>query len=490
MFTRAKLLVRQSAIYGLGNVLSQAISFFLLPLYTQYFTTADYGTLTAANTFTSIVNIILQFGLQGAATRFYYDYLDDERERRAYYCTIWVFLTLTALLLALVIDWQGDALFRLLFPGVSYKLYGRLSLWFSFVSVASVLPLVLFRVREQASSYVMFTVLRFLLTTVAIIFCVVVLRQGVRGSLIGQLLIGTLFVVPFTIVMLRNVRPAFHWDKLKASLSFGLPIIPHQLSGWALSVSDRILLAHFVSLDQLGIYSLGYRFGTIMDMIVQSVNMAWAPLFYRTAATEKDAPKTFARLATYFTLFLLLLGLGVALLARDVITLIAKPEFLPAYRIVPVVVVAFIAHGFYFLAVNPLFFVKETKRLPLYTGVSASMNIGLNLLTIPRFGIMAAAWNTTIGYVLLTILVFRESNTRYPIPYEYRRLGILLGAACAVFALGWYVDPGNPYLGLAVRLLLIGLFPGALLLFRFFTPGEISGMQLLLKRGMQRLRVH
>lgn len=480
-----KSLVGQSAIYGLGNMLPPAIGFLLIPLYTRFLTPADYGILSLASVVSSILTIFFVLGLHGAVVRFHYDFLGNENEQRAYYSTIWIFITLVSFFLTLLIDWQGEVLFSLFFNEVPFQPYGRLALWIAFGGVASVIPLVIWRVRGQAAYYVLTTLFRFVFMTLAIIFFVVKLHQGAAGSLRGQLLATAIFAVPFTVVTLRNSRLAFHWDKLKSSLAFGLPLVPHKLSQWILKVSDRILIERFLSLDQLGIYSLGYNIGTILHIILASVNLAWTPFFFRIAATENDAPKTFARLTTYYAIFVLMIGLGLSMTAKEIVILMARPAFHEAYKVIPVVTLAFILNGIYLMSVTTLFYTKQTRKFPLFTMLSASVNIVLNVLTLERFGIMAAAWNTVVSYAILAILVYRESRRFYPIPYECRRLGILFIVAGAVFLTGQFVALNNLFLNVMIKVLLvIGAFPLLLFVFRFFTAHEMD----IIRHGLKRLR--
>lgn len=477
MLARIKILGGQSIIYGLGGLLPKAIGFFLIPLYTRYMTPADYGILALTTTISSILIIIYELGLTGAVTRFYYDYLDKPKDLRAYYGTVWGFLTAFSLALSLFLTWRGDAIFSLFFKEIDFYPYGLLTVWISFFTTASIIPLMLFRVREQAPYYVMMTVGRFLVMTIAIIYFVAYLFQGAAGSLRGQLLAGLLFFIPFTYITLSNSSIAFRKKMLTATLIFSLPLVPHQLSGWVLSVSDRVLLERYVSLDQLGLYSLGYRMAMILDLLLMSINMAWSPYFFRIASTEDDASHTIARIMTYFTILMLVFSLPVALLSQDLIEIMATPAYWDAYQVVPVVVLAFIAHGFYFMLVNQLFYAKATRRLALYTISAAVANISLNLLLIPRFGIMAAAWNTVIGYSLLTILVYFDSRQVYPIPIEYRRITIALLSALFTYLICLQIDVNNPYLNIILRTLAISIFPMLLFLLRFFSPQELKGMK-------------
>jgi len=482
MLKHIKSLAGQSIIYGVGGLLPKAIGFLLIPLYTHYLTPADYGILAFTTTINSILVILFQLGMDSAVTRFYYDFLDKPDEGRRYNGTIWLTLTFYSLLAALFLTWQGEAIFSLLFKETPFYPYGLYTVWISFFTVASTIPLVLFRVREKATYYVIMTVGRFIVTTLAIIYFVAYLKQGAVGSLKGQLLTSLLFFIPFSLITLWSSRLSFYWKYLKTTLVFSLPLIPHQLSGWALSVSDRILLERNVSLDQLGLYSLGYRMAMILDLLLLSINMSWSPFFYRLASTEEDAPQTFSRITTYFTVLMLSLSLPVALLSSDLIKIMANPAFWSADQVVPVVVLAFIAHGFYFMFVNQLFFAKKTRKLASFTVTAALVNISLNIWLIPIYGIMAAAWTTTIGYTLLTVLVYFESKRTYPVPYEYRRISIALLAALITYIFVNLIHIPNPVTNLVVRTVAIAIFPLLLLSLRFFTPSELKGIKSLPSR--------
>jgi len=488
MISRIRSITGQSAIYGLGNLLPKAIGFILIPLYTNFLTPADYGILYFVTSLLGIMSIFLELGLGNTITRFHYDYLQDKREQRAFYGTVWLSLHIFSLIATLLLIWQGENLFRSLFREVPFQPYGWLVLCIAFVNITSIIPLALFRVREQANYYITFTVGRFLLNTLAIIYYVSVLRLGAEGSLRGQLLSAIIFSIPFTLVSLLNLDLRFDVNKLRASLAYGLPLIAHQLAGWALSVSDRLLLERYVSLTELGLYSLGYRFASILDLLLSSFNMAWAPFFFRTAKEEKNAPRIFAQLTTYYAIVVLFLALGISACAREVLVLVANPAFWDAYTVIPVVVLAGIANGAYFITVNSLFYTKKTNKLPVFTGFAAITNVTLNMILLPKWGILGAAWTTVISYLISATLVFREARRIYPIPYEFKRLAVLFTIVTPLYVLGVSIRFETVFVSLIFKLLLVFTFPLLLYVFHFFTTRELTGMRLALAQTFAQMQ--
>lgn len=486
MLAHIKALIKQSAIYGVGNILIQGARFLLLPIYTQFLSTTDYGILSILGTYSSILGILFRLGMDGAATRLHFDY--NEKDQRRLYGSVWFFITSVGLLITLGIDWQGEFIFNILFNDIDYLPYGRMATWIAFAGTASILPFVLLRVREQAFQYIIGTFFRFILSTGLIIYFVTYLRQQAVGSLRGQLIAELILFLPFTIFILRKSKLSLDRKKLKSAFGLGLPLVPHQISGWALTMSDRLVLNQFVTLSQLGIYALGYRFGMILDMILQSINMAWAPQFYRMASRDEKSPQTIARIFTYYLFLVLFIGVGISVSSQDILRIMAKPAYHEAYKIVEVVILGFIFHGMYFMVVNQLFFMKRTRNLPIYTMVSASINIILNILTVPTLGIVAAAWNTVIGYFILFVLVFRESNRVYPIAYETRRILLLFIAAMLTYLIANLFHINNPWYNIFARGLSLSCYPIFLLIAHFFSPQEKDLVLNWFKSGIHWIR--
>jgi O-antigen/teichoic acid export membrane protein len=490
MLNRIRQLTAQSGLYGIGNLLPKAIGFILIPLYTRYLTPADYGILAFATTIIAILGILFEFGLGSALTRFYYDTRHNIAETKKLVGSLWIFLTFIPLAVTLIITVRGGKLFDALFTNTPFDPYGKLSIWIAYFTLASVIPLTMFRVQEKVKHYVIFTFGRFLVLTFSIIYFVVGRGLGAEGSLTGQLIVSAIFALLFTIISLANSSIPNRLSQLKAALAYGSPLILHQLSAWALSVSDRLLLERQVTLEQLGIYALGYRLAMILDLIFYSFNLAWAPFYFQTASTDENAPAFFSRLATYYALVVYCFGLALAVLADPLIRIMANPAFHPAAQVVPVVVLAYVAHGFYYFVVNQLFFARQTGSLALYTTLAAAVNIILNIVTIPRYGIQAAAWNTFIGYLVLTILVFRKANRVYPIAYEKSRLLLSGLITLGVFVLSTFISISNAYIDLLVGLLLVISVPFILALFRFYTVQEMKAIKSLPGRTWNKIVPH
>lgn len=486
MFQQLKSLVGQSATYGLGDLLTKAVAFLLIPVYTRYLSAADYGILGIASTITAVLGIVYPLGLHAAAMRFYYD-APDEASRRDILGTMALAVLLIGVAFAAILTATplGAALFRTVVNDIPFEPYIVILAWTAFFTSASAVPLVIFRVQERPRRYVAYTAGGFLLTTAGIVYFVVGRGAGALGALRGGLIAAGLMAVLYVAETFRRSHLTLRRDWLKKGLVYALPIVPHLIAHWALTLSDRSVLNQFVPLDRVGIYTLGYQMSIALALVSQALNNAWMPFFYRLAG-EGDAQPRLARFFTYYLGIMTLTALGLALLGGDVILVIANPEYSEAARLVPIITLAYLAQSFYYPAVFALFYEQKTRYLPLITGSAAVLNVAMNMALVPRWGINAAAWNKVIAYLVLAAATYAAGQRVYPVAWERSRLGKMLAVAFGLFAVSALLLPLVglwPRIGL--RLALLAAFPVLLWVARFPQEEEKRHVLRLLRRGIR-----
>jgi O-antigen/teichoic acid export membrane protein len=219
-----------------------------------------------------------------------------------------------------------------------------------------------------------------------------------------------------------------------------------------------------------------------MGLVTMAFNAAWVPFLFGTLKNEgEEAHPKLARLVTYYAVVLCFIGLGWSLLVEHAITLIAAPEFREGYRITPWVVGGYVCAGLYLIPTNLLFWRQQTRVIPLATLAAASVNVGLNLWLVPRYGAIAAAWSTLAAYAVLLILTWRNAERLHPFPYEYRRLGLIAGLALALFLAGQLLPFPSVALEVAGRVLLWLVFPFILIALGNFDRAELAALNRLIR---------
>lgn len=472
MLSEIKGLALRSAIYGTGDILLRVVNFLLLPIYTRLLTPADYGILAVTGLISVILAIFMSLSLHGFVSPLYFSVHSDQ-ERRENIGTLFVFVIFIGGVIALLADRFLGPFFSSIIRSVPFDPYIRLAIWTTYFSVWGRIPLSLLQIQERSGIYVLFTLSSSLLQIGLALWFVVYLQHGINGLLTGYFLASLIMSVVHLILVLRNLKPSFKLDILKQALIFSIPLVPHELSGWILELSDRAILQWYVSLDQVGIYSLAYSYGSLINLIAYAINIAWVPFLYRTDSVEREKTSVrFGQMGTYFVLILCLSGLFLGLAAQPVISVITAPSYHKSGEIAPWIVAALLLSGLYYFPINFLFLRRKTAIVSQVTIISSITNIILNLLLIPVYGAIAAAWTTFLSYGIMLLLAWRFAFKVYPVVYEYRRLIILASTTVLLWVIGNILPWTSFWLEVIGKSTLLILFPIILERLGFFTEAE------------------
>ena len=419
--------VSNSGIYVFGNLLQKALAFFLIPVYTRYLTPDDYGIVGLATSLGSVLGILFGLGIAASVGRYYFDYKADLPRLKQYITTNYLFLVVAAGLLALFSSVAGNLVWDNVTSGqVPFSPFIRIVIWTSYVELLVQIPLLLYRTQQRARAFITVQLVSFILTLVLTIWLVVFLQMGAAGQLLGSLLASGIMCVVMTFLLLKEwFIPKLNWDDIRASLAYGLPLVPHGLSAWMLAFIDRLLLEPRILLAELGLYNLGYQLGMVMAVLVTSINMAWMP-FYYSLQTDHSHPEKIIR--RVFELYLALVG-GVCLVgilfSSEILHWIAAASYWDAARYVPLILLSYLFNGYYYFASAPLFYYKKTQLIPMVTMTSAIVNIALNLWWIPLWGALGSAWATLVAYAFAAGVAYLFSRSVQKIDYPKGRFIVI-----------------------------------------------------------------
>ena len=481
MLRQIKALSAQTLVYGLGHVLARSVTFLLLPLYTNLFTPADYGVLSLAYAFMGFMVVVLHYGIDAALLK---RYVQAEGAARAgYFSTAWVSLLITGIGFAsLVALFREDLVGPLLGSG-----NGRFMVYLAVILVLDVmwsLPQLALRSENRPLAYIGFSLLNVTLSLGLNLIFVLQLRKGVEGALISNVIAsGAIFLISLPIVWRRLALKSISIERWRELMRFGLPFLPAGIFAMLMELADRYLLKVFTDVETVGLYSAGYKLGTLMLLVVSGFNLAWHPFFLKQGDRE-DSPCMFARISTYVLAFLGMLWILILVWVPRLLRLDLGPgtfygaEFWQSAQIVPWIALGYLFHGAYLLQLPGVFLRNESRWVMLTRGAGAGANISLNLLLIPVYGIYGAAWATCIAYFVMAALFWLINRRLYPIPYEWGRLARIVGGIGLAAFLYSMVEPS---LWRDVGLTL--LYPTGLLLSGFLTTGELSFLRRRISGG-------
>ena len=457
-----KRLGRHSAVYGLGGIVSRVLAVFLLPLYTRYLDTADLGAVGLIVALSAVLVTVLRLGISSAFFRFYFDSSDPAQRRLVVRTAFWFTLaSATAGLAAGVL--LAEPLADLLgLDDANLVRAGFVGVWaqMNYEQLTS-----LFRAEERSTEFVLASLANIAVTIGATILLVVVWEQGALGVIVGNF-VGTLTVYLALLAVHREqLGLQFSRPLLREMNRFGIPLVPAALALIVVNFSDRFFLVHLASLAEVGLYEIGVRIASAMVLLLTAFRMAW-PAFAYSIEDDAEAKRTYAFVLTYLVAVASWLALALGLLAPWLVRLLTQPEFYEGERVVAPLAFGGMAYAAYIVMAIGVGRTKRTQFNWVITGVAAAVNVVLNLILIPPYGIMGAAVATVVAYVVMFLGMTWYAQRVFPTPYQWRRVATAAGAAVALLLLGRELG------GLAAALGLTLAYPLALLALGFFLPEE------------------
>jgi len=471
-----KRLGKHSAIYGLGGLVSRILAVLLLPLYTHYLSTSDYGQIETLIALVTVLTIVLQFGIGSAFFRFYFDADDHDGRRLVLRTSFWFTMAMATLGLVVLVAF-ATPIAEWLFDDASAANLVRASavaLWaqLNYMQLTN-----LFRVEERSVAFVLASLSNVLLTVGATLLLVVVLDKGPQGVIVGNFA-GTL-VVYLALLGYRREQLGLQLSRplLRQMNHFGLPLVPSALFLWVTNFSDRFFLVKLTDTSEVGLYSVGVRIASAMVLLLTAFRMAW-PAFAYSIKSDEEARQTYAWVLTYLIVLSTWVATALALLAPWLVAWLATAEFASASRVVgPLAFAAVSFAGFIVLSIG-IGRARRTQFNWVITGVAAVVNVTLNLTLIPPYGMMGAAIATVAAYTVMFAGMAWWAQRIFPCPYQWRRVLTAAAAGVALAVLGKLIDAG-----LALSIGLIVVYPLLLLPLGFYLPSERKRLRALLVRA-------
>ena len=476
-----KKLASQTAIYGVSSIFGRFLNYLLVPLYTYYFSAAEYGVVSEFYAYAGFFSVLLLFGFETG----YFRFRDKESPGRdTAYSTALIFVVLVNLGFFLLIRWINAPLSAAL----HYADHPEYVLWFAIIlalDAMTAIPFARLRAENKALRFagikmaeIMITIL---LSLFFIVYCPKALGQSPDSWIsrvydpaigIGYIFIANLLASIFKFLLLipqfRGLAWGFDRQLFGRMLRYSLPMVVIGFAGIINEMLDRALLKYLLPYDDvtnlkmLGIYSACYKLSILMSLFIQAFRYAAEPFFFAYAGNS-DARNVYADVLKFFVIFCVFIFLMVTLFI-DFFKYFIGEEFRAGLEVVPILLLANLCLGIY---VNLSIWYKLTDRTVMGAFVSlagAALTIALNIWLIPTMGYTGSAWATLACYGAMVIVSYVLGRKYYPVAYDLKRvvgytsLGIALYLAHERLPL----DAGRPAWLSAGGLMLVYLLSVAL----------------------------
>jgi O-antigen/teichoic acid export membrane protein len=390
----AKELIKTTFIYSVLGFLPAASRFFLFPVFVKYLSPRDYGLIGLNATVVGVLTIFIAFGLDDAYSRYYFDYRKNAKMLNAYTSTMFlVMLGIGAGLTMLLIPF-GNLIHSFVFKDATYSFfpYGLISLVMALFACLNALIFVYYRNQKEPLNYLYFALGLFIFSVSSEFVAVVFLHADGLGVLYARLLGTSLFSVIYWFRFFYSIKLNFDKRFVFPSLKYGAPFVMYGLFGFLYISYDRILIANHLSLADLGVYNIAFTIASVVEITLQTLQLAVQPdIYYLYKQGGVDNHNRVDKLYRFIGIAVLIMMSAIMSLTPLFIERYTRPVYHFAETLIPVMMIGFIARYLYAVYSMPLFYFKETRKLPWINLIAGGISITLNLLLLPVIGLFGGA---------------------------------------------------------------------------------------------------
>lgn len=383
-------------MYVFNNFVIKAIGFLTVPIFSRMLSTKEYGIVSNFQSWASVLMIVFSLDLYSSIQRAKIDFKDKLDE---YLSSILTLSSSVIIVVFVVTNLCGDFITEI------FDL-NRTMVNFLYIYLFFNCALDFYQMKHRVTlKYKQFTIISLTTSIASVILSLILInlmQDKANARIIGivlPILIVSIFV--FIKIMIKGKR-FINFEYWKYGLKLSIPLIPHHLAANILAQSDKILITKQLGYDETALYSMGYNIPNIATIIWNALNNAWTPWFF-----EKMYEKQYEDIKKISKYYILVFAIFIVIcltVTPEIIKIIAPIEYQTSMYVVPPILLGVMCQMIYSLYVNIEFYYKKNYFIPVGTALSALLNIILNIIFIPIFGYIAAAYTTFIGYFLLFIM--------------------------------------------------------------------------------------
>ena len=400
---KKKQLAKNTIIIFFGRVCTQLISFFLLPLYTEYLTTKQYGLVDLIQTYVTLLVPIITLELEMSIFRYLIDSRSDDKSTKKLisnnFFVLGISLSIFTILYILVTCFVTIPFRWLILVDILVCVLSG-----NFLQVA--------RGFGKTVDYAISCILTGLTTVISNIVLICHFRMGAEGMIISMALANFICSLYLFIRLKLWSKIDFKLvDKklLKDMFKYSIPLIPNGVSWWIVNVSDRTIIKFLLNTGANGIYAVSNKFPTIISSLTGVFNLSWS----ESAALHINSPDRDEFFSDVFnTIMKLFTAMGVGMIAcmPFVFPLLINTKFNDAYNYIPYLVLGSVFNVAICLYSQVYLAKKLSKQVASTAILGAIINVVINVVFIKQIGLYAAAISTAISYFVM--MVYRHIDLK------------------------------------------------------------------------------
>jgi O-antigen/teichoic acid export membrane protein len=419
-----KNLIKEATIYSFMGLLPKLLGFLLIPLITRRYTSGDNGVMDLSMTVAILLMLFLNLGLDSSISKF----ITPENGKQAqveYFSTVFWFRLVIYLLALVVVMFFSARISTLLFENEQYQDVIIWALIAGLMGGLWMLFLQLYRLQLKSLSFFIMSLIRLVATLLLTLYMVIVLNGWIIAIFQANVIVDGLLIV---VMIFNNHRSLFKpvFTSIGKMLKYGLPFLPAALFYYILQYVDRYFINGYMGVEQLGIYAIGVRVTVLVSMVIAGFESVWMPFLW-TAYQKPNGNVLIVNVYKIFTMCLSITGLFLGIFSRELLAWLAAPQYQAATNFIYILVMALaIYYSTHYFCIGLEITGKTYHRL-IGGFLAAVASVTLNIVFIPKFGIVGAAWASLIACLIYGVYVISISQKLYSMEYELSRYFAMMG---------------------------------------------------------------
>lgn len=408
-----KELIKNTIILFLGKFCTQFLSFFLLPLYTKYLQTEEYGTVDLITTYINLLVPIISLRLEMATFRYLIDARDNfDKTNKIISNAIFTLIKLAIITIIIIL---------------TIKCFVQIN--YISIILLNILTLMFLNLFLQISrgigknlSYSISCCISGGLTIILNVFLIVVFDLGVFGMLMS-ILIANLCATGFLFLNLKLYKKISKKYKdiilLKEMLKYSLPLIPNGISWWIVTVSDRTIISWLIGVTANGIYAVANKFSSLFIGVFGVFNLSWTESV-SLHINDEDNSKFISDVINEAIKISSCICLCIISVMPFIFSILINKQYSDAYNYIPILLLSTIFNVAVSLYSAVYIALKKTDKVAMTSILAAAINIIINLLLINKIKIYAAAISTVVAYFTMALYRHFDVQKYVKIKIDYK----------------------------------------------------------------------
>jgi O-antigen/teichoic acid export membrane protein len=479
MLKSIKISLKDTIVYGLGNIAVKIVGLVLIPIFTdpEFFSTDQYGIIGILEIFGIVLTAFLASGLPQSLTRWFWDPEHKDNQKGIFFMSLSTQLAISSLFCLVLIPLSGT-LSVLMFSGPIWSKAIIFMILASAIQSINNVVNTLMRLQSRSILYTITNLFKLISVLAITLYFIVVKKMGIEGYFLAQVIgnaVVVLFLAGYTI---KNTKIFFDKNIFRSMNVYGFPLLLANIAAALLNVIDRFSLNSLTILKSVALYTLAWKITSVLKLVlVDSIKLALGPMMIKRI-NSPDNKRFYSKVLLYSSYILMFGIVGVSLFSFEIIKVIATSRaYWDAVIIVPVLSLSIFFVNMKEVTVYGLHIAKKTRIIGFIVVLDTILSLALNFLLIPIWDIMGAAIATILSQFVYWFACYYFSQKVFFVPYEIKKIIKLFITGSILSFSSLLINPMGLLPRIIIKTFCLISFPFILYMLKFYELVELQSIR-------------